>query len=221
MQWTTTVPMWPTCSPLDVMARLQTGITDTFADRASVGDSIPRAASLPRPTSSEMGGVYGTSRRAGGPIKNGYPRALGCFAASATIHLATEQRHSNGHASVTPDDAAHGAARRHRSERERRLLRDRRRAAGQLLVLSAATANVTDHDVTDLLIELETGLYVRGRVDPGGRARGAMPASRPKRLRSASASKSAASSFGSTPPTRSRVLSRPRATPKVRSRACW
>jgi hypothetical protein len=29
--------------------------------------------------------------------------------------------HTNGHASVTPDDAAHGAARRHRSERERRL----------------------------------------------------------------------------------------------------
>jgi hypothetical protein len=57
MQWTTTAPMWPTCSPLDVMARLQTGITDTFADRASVGDSIPRAASLPRLTTSEMGRV--------------------------------------------------------------------------------------------------------------------------------------------------------------------
>jgi hypothetical protein len=28
-------------------------------------------------------------------------------------------------------------------------------------------ANVTDHDVTDLLIQLETGLYVRGHVDPG------------------------------------------------------
>jgi hypothetical protein len=163
MQWTTTVPMWPTCSPLDVMARLQTGITDTFADRASVGDSIPRAASLPRPTSSEMGGVYGTSRRAGGPRKNGSPRALGCFAASATIHLG----HSNDHASVTPDDAAHGAARRHRSERERRLLRDRRRAAGQLLVLSAATANVTDHDVTGLLIELETSALRARACRPG------------------------------------------------------
>jgi hypothetical protein len=40
-----------------------------------------------------------------------------------------------------------------------------------LLALNGATANVTDHDVTDVLVELETGVYVRGRVDPGGRAR--------------------------------------------------
>jgi hypothetical protein len=39
-----------------------------------------------------------------------------------------------------------------------------------LLTLSGATANVTDHDVTDLLLELETGIYVRGRIDPGVRA---------------------------------------------------
>jgi hypothetical protein len=58
MQWTTTAPMWPTGSPLDMPARLQAGITDTFADGASVGDSNPRAASLPRPTDSEMVGVY-------------------------------------------------------------------------------------------------------------------------------------------------------------------
>ncbi|MFO7562428.1 MAG: carboxypeptidase regulatory-like domain-containing protein [Enhygromyxa sp.] len=40
-----------------------------------------------------------------------------------------------------------------------------------LLALTGATAVVTDHDVSDLLIELETGIYVRGRVDPGQRAR--------------------------------------------------
>lgn len=40
-----------------------------------------------------------------------------------------------------------------------------------LLALMGATAVITDHDVSDLLIELETGLYVRGRVDPGQRAR--------------------------------------------------
>jgi hypothetical protein len=38
---------------------------------------------------------------------------------------------------------------------------------GQLLVLSAATANVTDHDVTDLLIELETRALRARTCRPG------------------------------------------------------
>jgi hypothetical protein len=73
-----------------------------------VGDSNPRAASLPRPTDSKMGGVYGTLRRAGGPRKGGSPRALGCLAASASIYLATEEGHLHGHASVTPEEVALG-----------------------------------------------------------------------------------------------------------------
>jgi hypothetical protein len=39
-----------------------------------------------------------------------------------------------------------------------------------LAALTGATANVVDRDVTDVLLELETGVFVRGRVDPGGRA---------------------------------------------------
>ncbi|HLT40659.1 MAG TPA: carboxypeptidase regulatory-like domain-containing protein [Enhygromyxa sp.] len=40
-----------------------------------------------------------------------------------------------------------------------------------LLALTGATATVVDQDVGDLLVELDTGIYVRGRVDPGTRAR--------------------------------------------------
>lgn len=39
-----------------------------------------------------------------------------------------------------------------------------------LFTLTGATANITDHDVSDLLLELDTGIYIRGRVEPGQRA---------------------------------------------------
>ncbi|GEM_PF-1251736 len=40
-----------------------------------------------------------------------------------------------------------------------------------LLTLTGATVVLTDEDATDVIIALETGVYVRGRVDPGLRAR--------------------------------------------------
>jgi hypothetical protein len=137
MQWTTTVPMWPRCNPLDVMARLQTGITDTLQierpwETPSRGRLRCRDSQLQKWVAYTALYVEREDRGKTAP----HTHLVASRRAPPSISQ-PNRGHSNGDANVTPDDAAHGAARRHRSERERRLLRARRRAAGQLLVLSA------------------------------------------------------------------------------------
>jgi hypothetical protein len=138
MRWQDSAPIWPVCLYSEVSEEPQNAINAVMAKegvpaRARLRNRDPQNAKWRLFDDIEVAAADGEDRA--------FNETLATFAVSADIHLATTHGWD------------YGAARRHRSERERRLLRDRRRArrpcGGQLEPLYLVESPLDDGATVD------------------------------------------------------------------------